>query len=669
MIINATGTDRITLWKLIGGKIEKTMYRNYSNIFISGDKYDLEFLSRQFDDSDWVDHTWVEAQDIFGNLNGIKVTVSPSMEREIIRIVQYCGYGRKFSVFNAAIDPVLRFMAQNKLRFFQKDSLYDMDPDISTAQIIIREGKSGEFSGAIINGSVEQNLKNAMERVSSAIDDSTVIIYNNHLGTFYRFLLRMEHSGYKIPGIRKNRGGTYESYGQVHYSPDRVRINGKICISQSSMIYSESGMDGIYEISKISSLNPETASNVTPGTAVSSMEIYNALSSGILVPAFKDDHEKEKTIETLFTTDKGGFVLQPDPGIYENIYEIDFSSMYPTIIVNYNLSPETVTASPGHGKIKLPGDNPYYVHMDRGFLSSAIEPLLKERLIYKTIKPMGAVYSNRDTALKWLLVTSFGYTGYKNARFGRIELHEAITSIGRWALSRAMRICEEEGFTIIHGIVDSLWITGEGNIIQAIRRIKEETMINIVLDAHYDWLFVPPARSGLGSLNRYFGRKKNSGMKVRGIDLRRSDVPDISRKMQRELLGILSDCKNIHEIGEASEKLYQIRNRYISKIRKMGKEDFILNLKPTRRLEDYRVENIQKAAIRSMRLSGMDENPGQRMEVLVKDGKRHIIAENPEDIPDYNFYEKYIHRAFEPFQYIISYAKANRRITLENWLE
>ena len=54
------------------------------------------------------------------------------------------------------------------------------------------------------------------------------------------------------------------------------------------------------------------------------------------------------------------------------------------------------------------------------------------------------------------------------------------------------------------------------------------------------------------------------------------------------------------------------------------------------------MENLQKAAIRSMRLSGMDENPGQRMEVIVKDGKRHIIGENPDDIPDYHFYEKYI---------------------------
>ena len=668
MIVNAVGTDRITLWNLNGKNIEKTVHRNNSEIFVSGDKYDLDFLSRQFDSSGWIRYSWLESRDIYGNMPGMNVTVKPSQERELVRIIQYCGYGRKFSVFNAFIDPVLKFMAKEKLRFFDKKSLYDPDPQLPAVDISVNGQKYGNFSGITINGSSERVSMNAMENVAGEIENSKVIIYDNHNGNLSRFLRYMENAGYALPKIYSGRGGSYESYGQIHYSEGRIRINGKMCISKSSMIYSESGLEGVYELSKISSLNPETASIVTPGTAVSSMEIYRALSLGILVTAFKDDHEREKSIESLFNTDRGGFVLQPDPGIYEDIYEIDFSSMYPTIIVNYNLSPETIKVSPGKNRIKLPGDNPYYVERNwRGFLSSAIEPLLKERLIYKTIKAMDRSYENRDIALKWLLVTSFGYTGYKNARFGRIELHEAITSIGRWALSRAMRICEDEGFKVIHGIVDSLWVKGNGNITHAITRIRNETMINIVLDAHYEWLFVPPSKSGLGALNRYFGLKKNSGFKVRGIDLRRSDVPEISRKMQRELLEILSQCKTISEIGEASGRITHVRDRYKSKLRLMEKDDFTLNIKPSRRLEDYRVENIQKAAIRSVRNMGLDENPGQRLEIIVKDGKRNIIAETGDDNPDYSFYEKYINRAFEPFQYLISYAKKREKASLEDW--
>ena len=54
MIVNAVGTDRITLWNLNGKNIEKTVHRNNSEIFVSGDKYDLDFLSKQFDSSGWI---------------------------------------------------------------------------------------------------------------------------------------------------------------------------------------------------------------------------------------------------------------------------------------------------------------------------------------------------------------------------------------------------------------------------------------------------------------------------------------------------------------------------------------------------------------------------------------------------------------------------------------
>ena len=47
------------------------------------------------------------------------------------------------------------------------------------------------------------------------------------------------------------------------------------------------------------------------------------------------------------------------------------------------------------------------------------------------------------SAEKWLLVTCFGYLGYKNARFGRIEAHEAVTAYGREALLRAKEAAED----------------------------------------------------------------------------------------------------------------------------------------------------------------------------------------------------------------------------------
>src|SRR5438128_2460845 len=58
---------------------------------------------------------------------------------------------------------------------------------------------------------------------------------------------------------------------------------------------------------------------------------------------------------------------------------------------------------------------------------------------------------------------SFGYQGYKNARFGRIECHEAINAFARNILVRTMEIAESHGYEVVHGIVDSVWLRPTAN--------------------------------------------------------------------------------------------------------------------------------------------------------------------------------------------------------------
>ena len=67
-------------------------------------------------------------------------------------------------------------------------------------------------------------------------------------------------------------------------------------------------------------------------------------------------------------------------------------------------------------------------------------------------------YHRRQTALKWMLVTTFGYLGYKNARFGKIEAHESVNAFARRDLLHAKKIAESRGFSIMHGIVDCLFL-------------------------------------------------------------------------------------------------------------------------------------------------------------------------------------------------------------------
>src|SRR2546427_12902392 len=71
-------------------------------------------------------------------------------------------------------------------------------------------------------------------------------------------------------------------------------------------------------------------------------------------------------------------------------------------------------------------------------------------------------YTTLFRSLKWLLVCCFGYTGYKNARFGKIEAHEAINAVARETLLVAKETAENRGFDVLHALVDSLYVRKTG---------------------------------------------------------------------------------------------------------------------------------------------------------------------------------------------------------------
>jgi DNA polymerase-2 len=166
--------------------------------------------------------------------------------------------------------------------------------------------------------------------------------------------------------------------------------------------------------------------------------------------------------------------------------------------------------------------------------------------------PRRAVYKARASAHNWLLVTCFGYLGYRNARFGRIEAHEAVTAYGREALLRAKEVCEDFGFTVLHMYVDGLWVKPEAD--GAITRpaeyepllaaITEHTHLPISLDGIFRWVaFLPSRQDGRVPVpNRYFGVFQDGSLKVRGIEVRRHDTPPFIAQTQKDMLEILAQA-------------------------------------------------------------------------------------------------------------------------------
>ncbi len=403
--------------------------------------------------------------------------------------------------------------------------------------------------------------------------------------------------------------------------------DGRILIdTEQSFVYQEGGLDGVLMAARISGLSPNLASRFTPGTLISSYEVYEAVKRGLAVPFRKSDPELVRRVTTLQGADRGGMMFQPVPGIYENIEELDFTSMYPAIIVQSNLSPETVGQHSGR----------------QGFLPAALDPLLTLRVTTKRMKKTSPRLAGIDSILKWMLVTCFGYTGYKNAKFGRIEVHEGITGRSRDILLQTKDIAEEMKFKVLHGIVDCLWL--QGSPITALKeRVERETGLRSEVE-HFNWLVFEPMNDGTGAYNRYFGRLADGSIKVRGIAARRHDTPEFIRSMQGRMLEVMAGAENIAELGERKEQVSDIFRETLETLTSADPRSLAISRRISRIRYAHRC--LEGAAVEAYRSSGVGIAPGMKIRYVVTDARRYQVRpEWDADSFDLLFYRNLIEKA------------------------
>ena len=623
-------------------KIKKWNYEH--TIYVAGDR--LEKITDEIDLVPWITWKLDERRDIFSSKKVVSLTLPPNRVNDLILAIEKIGNFRDYKIYNADINIVQSFMVKNDLHFFNDDRRMDFDiPDFNTLDIKFIDG----LEEIEIDGQLFTNIPSSLDYFFSNMTDANLIISEGGDRYFPQFFTAAKVHGYSARTSR-SRERTFTSYGRINHRASGFIIYGIPHIDRdTSFIFSEGGLEGLATISKITSLPLFHSARITPGTAVSSYEVRKSLEKGIMIPLYKEDHEMIKDLDTFISSDRGGLYLQPVPGVYEGVFEIDFSSMYPSIIVKYNLSPETINVN-CKDKWRIE-DLGYDICMDkRGTLSEFLSDLLELRLYYKARKNSDERYRRRDAVLKWLLLTSFGYTGYKNAKFGRIEVHESITCLGRRILTESVKIAEDEGFGTIHGIVDSLWLRGTGDINRVMDKIEEMSRLNISLEGFYKWIVFLPAKDGSGALNRYFGLMDSGKFKVRGIELRRTDFPNICKKMQEDILKVYSKVSRIVDFPGHYNEIRRIYDSYKDRIvnGRVEDSDLKLSIMATRRPEQYKVNGIRKMAIEKAK----DVGPGDNVSMFVIDENRGSVdIGNLENRYDKNYYLRKLEMAWESISY------------------
>ena len=528
------------------------------------------------------------------------------------------------------------------------------------------------------------------------------------------------------------RGFSYFSYGRTYYKAPAHLFLGRWHIDRTnSFVYGESGMDGVIELARLAKIPVQRMARTSPGTAITSMQLDRAFQEGILIPWRKGEPEQFKTAWDLLVADKGGLVFQPKLGIFEEVAEIDFASMYPTIMAVHNISPETMLCGCCENR-RVPEVGYTICEKREGIVPKTLRPILARRAWLKKkakepncgLRPESRhrrdevqgchapyvvhggmplfppsplagegkgegkdcradlerreIYNRKQTALKWMLVTCFGYLGYRNARFGRIEAHEAVTAFGREKLLQAKEICEEEGFELLHAITDSLWIRKKGlkeeEVLQLCRKISEATGLTMALEGVYRWMAFLPSKGNPESpvANRYFGLFRNGKIKARGLALRRGDMPPLIREAQIRMLDVLSEAKDLNDYRAKIPKVLDLLLEYSLRLKEgqTRQEDLAIGKRISQEANAYRVDSLTALAAQQLDDAGIPIHPGEKVRYVIKDAQskdknervRSFPLVGPDDTYDAKKYQEMLRKATE--ELLIHFGYNTKRLTL-----
>lgn len=279
------------------------------------------------------------------------------------------------------------------------------------------------------------------------------------------------------------------------------------------------------------------------------------LDQGLVIPQFKRGKDNKALV--------GGYVKQPKIGLNKWVVSFDLTSLYPHLIMQYNISPETFISRMKEnlsiedlidGKMEQ-----FHDYMDRtgtcmtanlcvyskekeGFLPALMEKLFNDRAVYKkkmleakrayeqtkdeSIKKQIAMYDNFQQAKKIQLNSAYGSLGNTWFRWFDFNHAEAITMSGqlsiRWIdrainkfLNKTLKTLGKD--YIIASDTDSIYITLDDLVKQVMPNETDKKKIVKFIDKTCDQILQPVIDKSYQELADYMRSKQKMKMKREAI--------------------------------------------------------------------------------------------------------------------------------------------------------
>ncbi|MDA8055366.1 MAG: DUF1744 domain-containing protein [Thermoplasmatales archaeon] len=379
-------------------------------------------------------------------------------------------------------------------------------------------------------------------------------------------------------------------------------------------------------------------------TLIDSLVIREADRRNIAVPMNNFINQNAEKIE-------GGYVHSIEPGLYDMVAVMDFKSMYPSLMIKYNIC--FTTMSPDGEVVSPNGTRFLGINVKRGLIPELLERLMKTRDTYKDMMKKETEHDKRryldsmQSQVKILMNSFYGVFASSFYRFTDQNIGSSITAFARETIKGIINEFTANGIQVVYGDTDSIFIkTGKPTVDEAVQLsnglkegISKKLGIIIEVERVLDPLF------SHGAKKRYAGKvlfpKQDSGnIVVRGYEIRRTDSFDLQSEALMEIFNHILDRDVNGALRRAKEIISDVREGRVE-------ADKLVISRSVKEFEFYKemdsLANVQ-AARKLMKLR-REFVPGMKVSWIVVDSKKRpqIVEPYIPNVtfnfkPDYDYY-------------------------------
>jgi len=335
-------------------------------------------------------------------------------------------------------------------------------------------------------------------------------------------------------------------------------------------------------LSRISKMTMEDVTRQGVSRWILALMEWEHRQRGWLIPNKEDIIEAKggATTEAIIKGKKylGAIVRSPKPGVHFGVTVLDFASLYPSAIRNWNLSYETILCPHPECRGNVIPGTPHWVCTRKRGLTSLIIGSLRD-LRVKWYKPLSrdqglskderTYYNVVQSALKVFLNASYGVFGAESFPLYCPPLAESTAAIGRHAMTQAVEESQRLGIEVIYGDTDSVFLEHptDAQIAELVRWTEGELGIELDIDKVYRYAIFSKRKKN------YLGVYPDGSADIKGLTGKKRHIPPLLKEAFLKLTRILSGVERPEDMPRAKG---EIRGLVEAVHRRLKERDFDL---------------------------------------------------------------------------------------------